>query len=566
MALNKTTRGYLEAALDRLSGRLLDFPPEKCFWTRTAVRIPSRDGLELHADLYEPMGLPQGVAPSGTLLTLSPYGRSLLVALSMAHVYAARGYNVLFVSLRGTFGSGGTFVPGQDEEDDAVDVLAWMRQQPWYTGSFATMGASWSGWAQWALLKSSPPDCIASAICVGLHDIWDWQWSSGAYHLDRVGWSYLLAVQQQPGWIPVILQQRRIDKIANEASINLPLLKAIQTLLGETEPSCVTSAANPLPDAPYWQRKQHRQSIELVGTDMPVLLTSGWFDPFAQQTLQQYQRLYERGCQVELIIGPWDHNQAGMTKVGHEVFAFMERNVADREKQPSENSPVVLPRARIFIYGSNEWRTITDAWPPASKPLTVYLSDEKNIVAQPPSASVRPTAFTFDPSQPTPALGGPLLMSSNCQVDDSAYASRPDVLVFDSSPIQSSEGLEIIGAPQVTLAHSSDSPYADIWIRLSEVDVKGISHNIVEEFRVLTADEATGKCPVTLKLRLCAHRFLKGTRIRLIVAGGSWPAYARNLGTGEDRMNSSEMRQTTQTIAYASGVSQLVLPVTNGIM
>ena len=42
--------------------------------------------------------------------------------------------------------------------------------------------------------------------------------------------------------------------------------------------------------------------------EMPVLLTSGWYDPFNYQTMAQYARLRERGCDsVRLVVGPWAH-------------------------------------------------------------------------------------------------------------------------------------------------------------------------------------------------------------------------------------------------------------------
>jgi uncharacterized protein len=121
------------------------------------------------------------------------------------------------------------------------------------------------------------------------------------------------------------------------------------------------------------------------------------------------------------------------------------------------------------------------------------------------------------------------------RVKDRAYASRSDVLVFTSNPAESANGLEIIGTPIVTLAHSSGFLYADIWVRLCEVDTRGKSHSITEEFRVLRPDGAMACKPVSLALRDCAHRFRKGMRIRLIVAGGSWPTH-RNLGTAEDTL------------------------------
>ena len=76
--------------------------------------------------------------------------------------YARRGYHVLLQSVRGTFGSGGEFVPMVNEIADAHDTVAWLRDQPWFTGSFATIGLSYLGFTQWALLTDPPPELKAA--------------------------------------------------------------------------------------------------------------------------------------------------------------------------------------------------------------------------------------------------------------------------------------------------------------------------------------------------------------------------------------------------------------------
>ncbi len=50
-------------------------------------------------------------------------------------IFAERGFQVFIQSVRGTFGSGGTFDPFRQEHDDGLDTVAWIRQQPWFTGA-----------------------------------------------------------------------------------------------------------------------------------------------------------------------------------------------------------------------------------------------------------------------------------------------------------------------------------------------------------------------------------------------------------------------------------------------
>ena len=97
-----------------------------------------RDGIELKADHYAPLTND----PQGTILVRAPYGRGLPFSFIYAQVYAAREYHVVLQSVRGTSGSGGEFTPMVHEVDDAADTVAWLREQPWFTGTFGTIGLS----------------------------------------------------------------------------------------------------------------------------------------------------------------------------------------------------------------------------------------------------------------------------------------------------------------------------------------------------------------------------------------------------------------------------------------
>ena len=100
-----------------------------------------RDGVDLVADHYRPLTS----NPAGTLLVRTPYGRGYPVSTLFGGVHASRGYHVVVQSVRGTFGSGGDFQPFTAEIADGADTAAWLRDQAWFTGSFATIGASYLG-------------------------------------------------------------------------------------------------------------------------------------------------------------------------------------------------------------------------------------------------------------------------------------------------------------------------------------------------------------------------------------------------------------------------------------
>jgi predicted acyl esterase len=58
-----------------------------------------------------------------------------------------------------------------------------------------------------------------------------------------------------------------------------------------------------------------------------------------------------------------------------------------------------------------------------------------------------------------------------------------------------------------------------------------------------------------------AHRFPAGSRIRVLIAGGSHPRFARNLGTGEPLSSGRRLAAATHTVHLGEGgTSRLVLP------
>jgi predicted acyl esterase len=66
--------------------------------------------------------------------------------------------------------------------------------------------------------------------------------------------------------------------------------------------------------------------------------------------------------------------------------------------------------------------------------------------------------------------------------------------------------------------------------------------------------------PIRIELDPIAHRFSAGSRIRVLVAGGCHPRFARNLGTGESVLSGQRMAGSTHTVRHGE-YSALTLPV-----
>jgi uncharacterized protein len=520
---------------------MLRLPGPTSRYTVSRVAIPMRDGVELLADHYAPAG-----EPVGTVLMRGPYGRGFPFSLMFGALYAARGYRVVMQSVRGTFGSGGVFTPMVHEAADGADTVAWLRQQPWFSGRFATVGVSYLGFTQWALLQDPPPELAAAVITAGPHDLSASAWGTGAFTVnDFLGWSNLVAHQEDPGRIRAGIRQLRAQKSVIRAAGELPLGAAGRELLGDGAPWWESWLEHPDTDDLFWAPLQVGAALDRA--QVPVLLISGWQDLFLRQSLHQYQQLRDRGLDVALTIGPWTHTQLlvqGLRTIAGETQDWLDTHLAGR---PAESR---RSRVRVFVAGEG-WRDAAD-WPPATTEHTLYLQPGGGLADTAPTA-VSSISFRYDPADPTPTIGGRLLSPDGGYRDDTMLAARSDVLSFTTDPLI--DDLYVHGNPVAELAHSSDNPHVDVFARISEVDAKGRSRNVSDGYRRLA--DATDS--VSLELDAIAHRFSAGSRIRVLIAGGCHPRYTRNLGTGEATVTGSRLKPSTHELQF--GASRVVLPV-----
>ncbi len=538
-----SARSRIKKYSGRAVSRLLRLPPPNTEYdVHHRVRIPMRDGIELIADHYQPL-TPN---PAGTLLVRGPYGRRYPVSALFGAVYASRGYHVIVQSVRGTFSSGGEFNPFVHEIEDGADTASWLRDQSWFTGSFGTIGMSYLGFTQWALLTDPPPDMAAAVITVGPHDLSGPRWGTGSFGLnDFLGWSDAVSRQEEPGRIRAIVRQVRSRRMLARATAGLPHGEAGRTLLGTGAPWFESWLEHPDPDDPFWGPTQLHTALER--TEIPVLLIGGWQDLFIEQTLEQYAQLHRRGVPVAVTIGSWNHAHMltkGAPTVLRESLAWLDTHLAGRGAQ---RSPV---RIRVNHDG---WIDLED-WPPAMPEQVRYLQPGGRLGdAVPPDTAAAPT-FTYDPADPTPTVGGRLLSPEGGYRNDTKLAERADVLSFTGDTL--AQDLYVVGNPVVELSHSCENPHNDLFVRVSEVDAKGRSRNVSDGYRRGTTTSGA----VRIELDAVAHRFRAGSRIRVLVAGGSHPRFVRNLGTGEPLGTGRQLRPATHTVHLGDGASRLLLP------
>jgi len=562
------------AALGQLMARAWSLPPRRNqVSVERDVQVPMSDGTVLLATHY----IPVSVASAATVLVRCPYGRTGAFALQTGQILAERGYHVLLQSVRGTFGSGGEFEPMRHEITDGQDTVAWLRQQSWFEGRLATYGPSYLGFVQWALAMDPPPELVAAVVHVGPHDFSRSAYRNGAFDLyNYVMWSDMVAHQESIGMLRAMTRmttaERRLRRVLNR----LPVAAGYGDMIGREPAWSERWMEHPQATDPFWDPMQCGAALERI--TVPVLLAGGWHDLFIEQTLEQYRVLAGRHVPVRLLVGPWAHlditSQGGV--VVNESLAWLDRYAGLAPQGPSAaksrtGSQPEPPDHSVRIWvggeGAEDWREIGDWPPPGPAEQRWYLGTHGSLSPAQPAAAesaadVPAVGFRYDPADPTPSPGGAIMAMRAGSLDNRAVERRLDVLVFSSEPLD--EPVEVIGEVAAELSVTRDNPYADVFVRLCDVDPRGRSRNVCDGIvRLTEASPLTGT--VRVSLLGTAHRFGRGHRIRLQVAGGAFPRFARNPGNGQVDAAAADLVPTQYDIGLdAAHPSVLLLPVAAG--
>jgi uncharacterized protein len=548
----KTSPGLPARALDRFLGRLRKLPaPRNEYVVERGLRTPTRDGFVLVSDHYAPV-VPD--SDSATILIRTPYGRGMPVAQLWGRTFAARGYHVILQSCRGTLDSTGTFEPMVWEAEDAQDTIVWLREQPWFNGELATIGMSYLAFTQWALLADPPPELRASVMIAGPHDFSRAIWENGSFALETfLGWSANNSVpfENRPSLFRLLVGNKQTVNRQKAAFAGLPMAHAAESLLNGRAPWYGEWLEHPDLTDPYWHCYNYTDAVQRVQT--PTLLVGGWQDIFVGQTVEEYEALRSRGIDVALTLGPWTHVGhvlKGSAVIDNEALDWLDMHLGNGG--PGQRTQPV----RTFVTGSDAWNA-SDVWPPSCTETAWYLNED-GLLGTKVSVGGQ-SKFRFDPSDPTPSVGGRRLGADAGVRNNGDLEARRDVLTFTTPELTAD--LEFEGFPVVDVSLSVDNPYADLFMRICDVDKKGRSHNITDTLVRLDPTVAADEVQhITARLSPCAHRLMKGHRLRLQLSGGAHPQYVRNLGTGEPLSTGTGPKAAVHTINHDN--TRLTLPVT----
>jgi putative CocE/NonD family hydrolase len=528
---------------------------------RPDVAVPMPDGVVLLGDHYRPAPADR---PLPVVLIRSPYGRAGFWGTLFAAPLARRGFQVFIQSTRGTFGSGGQFRPFLSEREDGLATVAWLRDQSWCDGQVSMTGGSYLGHTQWAVAPYVHPPLRSVSLNITAAQITAAFYDHGAPALtNALNWTGTIGRQERAGLLSLLPNPRQVAR-TKRALRKVPLQAADVDVAGAPVAFWRDFVEHAAPDDEFWAGADHD------GADParlpPTSMVTGWWDLFLPWQLRDYAALRAAGVSTRITIGPWLHAEPGELKmIVAQDLAWLEHHL--HGGPPPPGAPV-----QAFLQIADTWLEFEE-WPPPSAVATAYYlraSGALSLDAEPGPAG--PDTFVYDPAQPTPSAGGPLLQPPGKQVDNASIEARSDVLIYTTDPFADDQ--DLVGPVSARIFLRTGRAHADLFARVCDVDPAGVSRNIVDGIRRLTpqtvpaADVQAGDdgvLAVDLELYPTAYRVRAGHRIRLLISGGAFPRFARNLGTAEPFGSATRSLQCTFEIYYdAQHPACVLLPLLPG--
>jgi putative CocE/NonD family hydrolase len=561
------------------------------------VPVPMRDGTVLRADVYRPA---EGVHP--VLVERTPYSKDVPIGLMVVlnPVKAAwRGYAVVVQDVRGRFESEGEFTPFVNEALDGYDTVEWAAAQPWSTGRVGMFGSSYMAATQLQAATAAPPHLQAIAPFEGSADYFEGRsYKGGAFELGALMSISLFAlgpgVLQRAGLsgeeFRKIWRQIRamLDSLPATAA-TAPLSDLRKTVLGDWAPFFFEWMEHDEP-GPYWESFSVFPGHKNIR--VPALHLSSWYDTYSIGAINNYLGIKAHGATPEarehqyLWLGPWGHYFPrtvvnGAARFGEVDFglnalidldsvqlAWFDRWLKDDTSGWRFKTPV-----RMFCLGANEWRDEAQ-WPVPAPVEALHLHGATKgggrhhglLSSAPPAASDAPDAYRADPAHPVPTVGGAHLMLESAfpqgPWDQRDIEGRDDVLLYTTPVLD--EHVDVVGHVSLDIWIASTAPSTDVSASLTVVRPDGTSLNVLDGITrvTLTPGDAT---KVTVALGPVAQRFKQGERMRLRIAGSSFPRFDLNPQTGERSWEADHRVAADQTVLHDPEHSSVLhLPVAAG--
>jgi hypothetical protein len=488
--------------------------------------IPMKDGRKLAARLLLPKSEKDRPVPA--ILEYIPYRRrdGTRIRDDETHYwFAAHGYGVARVDIAGSGDSDGLI---QDEyhkreQDDALEIIAWLARQSWCTGSVGMIGISWGGFNGLQVAARRPPALKAVISLCSTVDRYadDVHYMGGCLLNDTLDWGgYFFTCGSSPP-DPEIVGWDKWEGMWKHRLENLDCYPMLWM-------------AHQRRDA-FWKHGSVCENYSAI--EIPVLNVSGWVDGYTAAVFRSVENLPG----AKGIAGPWGHKYPHVGIPGPAIGFLQECNrwwdrwLKGRKTGVENDPPLRLwlqdsePPKPHFDERKGRWIGLP-SWP--SKDVKVERLHLGDGALQPKPSRAKPRSVLS--SQSTGLCSGEWCAYGLGKIaPELAIDQREDdaqSLCFDTEALK--KPLSIIGRAKVKLRLAANKPQASIAVRLNAIHADGkverITYGLLNLSHRNSHENPKPLKPgqyydVTVEFNEIAQTVPKGLKLRIAISTSYWP-------------------------------------------
>src|SRR6202453_3755318 len=485
--------------------------------------VALKDGTRLAARIWIPVSAEHSPVP--VVWEYLPYRKRDFERRrdgGWAEMFVPYGFAFVRVDIRGSGDSDGVLLGEylQQEQDDALEVIAWLARQPWSNGSVGMRGISWGGFNSLQTAALEPPALKAIMPNCATDNRYtdDAHYVGGGLTLDNYDWGAEFKTVLVGPPDPAIVGARWRE-------MWLARLKATPPILAEW-------LSHQRYDG-FWQHGSVAMDYSRI--KCPVYAVDGQIDSYRDflPRLLANLKVPRKG-----LMGPWGHKYPQLADAGPGLdWVTEEVRWWTQWLSGIDTGIMDEPMLRVFM----EERTAAEVWPrdlpgrwvtepswpsPHVHSRTLFL----NIDGLSEKQGVE--AVRQIHSQETLGLTKREWFPWNLNIDLPPDQTPDDKrsLTFDSGPLD--EEMEMLGRPIASIRVASTEPVAKLVVRINEITPDGVSWSVSYGVLNLTHRDGHEKpsalepgrlYDVQVPCYFTAHRFKKGNRIRVAISESIWP-------------------------------------------
>jgi uncharacterized protein len=493
------------------------FKEVEIFW------IPMSDGAKLAARMWIPLDAEKNPVPA--VLEYIPYRKrdGTVWRDALTHPYfAGHGYVAIRVDMRGNGNSDGVMLDEytKQEQDDGLEVIAWIARQKWCTGKVGMFGISWGGFNALQVAARKPPALKAIVTICSTDDRYedDIHYKGGCLLNENLGWAATMLAYSSRAPDPDVVgakwRKMWLERLKAEPFLLIPWLQ------------------HPHRDS-YWKHGSVCENFASI--EAPALVVGGWNDAYSNAVPRLMKGLRTTR---KAIIGPWAHKYPHFAvpepRIGflQEMLRWWDQWLKDKPTGVSRD-----PDYRVYIMDADKpgnskqhqpGRWIAEStWGVGNTEVKKWFLTETGIAGQPGPEKV----LTVSSKQTTGGDGGEYCIIwlgpefPGDQAKDDAQS-----ITFDSPVLKTD--IDVVGQPKVEFDFSVDRPVASVAIRLNDVwptgEVSRITYHLQNLCMRDSRETPTALIPgkrysVRIKLDDIAWRVPKNHKIRVAISTSYFP-------------------------------------------